>query len=239
MKRVLGPIVGLCVAASMVAVAVSPVNATGRRKTLRARAVVRGGNSNSSIVGEVILTQQSCEGCPSPGMTAPATDPGFANFPEPTVTIVARIQGLSSELTPGAHGMHIHENGSCTAADAFASAGSHFDPGPYSSAGSQVDVNHPFHMGDIPNLFVKKSGDGFLRHRTSRITLSPGPLSVFDANGSAIVVHLNPDRGIPGAVGSAGGGRVACGVIELLSDDEAETYSYVDSDNDGGHDHDH
>lgn len=154
------------------------------------------------------------------------------------MSIVARIQGLSAELAAGAHGMHIHENGVCDPAVAFASAGSHFDPGPYSSAGSQVDVNHPFHMGDIPNLFVNKHGDGFLRHRSSRVTLSPGPLSLFDANGSAIILHLNPDRGIPGSVGASGGGRIACGVIEMLSDDEADSYGYVDFDRDGGHDHD-
>jgi superoxide dismutase, Cu-Zn family len=221
----------------IVGMAASPVTAKDGEKTLRARAVVRGGLNNSSIIGEVIFTQRSCPGCPTPGLTAPATDPGFKNFPEPTVTIVARIQGLTAEMAPGAHGMHIHENGVCTPGDSFASAGSHFDPGPFSSAGSQVDANHPFHMGDIPNLFVKKSGEGFLRHHTSRITLSPGPLSVFDANGSAVILHLNPDRGITGAVGASGGSRVACGVIEMLSDDDADGYSYVDFDDDGDREH--
>ena len=46
-------------------------------------------------------------------------------------------------------------------------------------------------------------------------SLSDGPLRVFDANGSAIVVHANPDQGITGAAGSgvSGGVRVACGII--------------------------
>lgn len=61
-------------------------------------------------------------------------------------------------------------------------------------------------------------GNGFLSHISSRITLSPGPLSIFDANGSAVIVHLNPDRGEPGVTGASGGARIACGVIQLVPD---------------------
>jgi Cu/Zn superoxide dismutase len=77
-------------------------------------------------------------------------------------------------------------------APGFTTAGSHLDLGP---AGSNlpVDANHPYHTGDIPNLIVSSLGNGFLTHISSRITLSPGPLSIFDANGSAVIVHLNPD----------------------------------------------
>ena len=70
--------------------------------------------------------------------------------------------------------------------------------------------------GDIPNLIVSSLGNGFLSHISSRITLSPGPLSIFDANGSAVIVHLNPDRGEPGVTGASGGARIACGVIQLV-----------------------
>ena len=51
---------------------------------------------------------------------------------------------------------------------------------------------------------------------TTRVTLSDGPLSLFDADGSAIIVHGNPDQGITGEPksGVSGGPRVACGVIE-------------------------
>jgi Cu/Zn superoxide dismutase len=40
-------------------------------------------------------------------------------------------------------------------------------------------------------------------------------LSLFDANGSAFIIHVNPDTYCPaGAVaGCAGGARAACGVI--------------------------
>jgi Cu-Zn family superoxide dismutase len=71
-------------------------------------------------------------------------------------------------------------------------------------------------MGDIPNLRVGADGSGTLQARTTRVTLSEGPLSLFDADGSAIIIHANPDKGITGEPksGVSGGPRVACGVIE-------------------------
>ena len=91
-------------------------------------------------------------------------------------------------------------------------AGGHFDPGPFASS-TPVDANHPFHMGDLPNLIVDNEGRGFMKTTTSRITLSPGPLSIFDDNGSAVIVHVNSDTGQTGINGGAGGARIACGIV--------------------------
>jgi Cu-Zn family superoxide dismutase len=65
------------------------------------------------------------------------------------------------------------------------------------------------------NIEVGHNGKGSLKTTTSRITLSPGPLSLFDANGSAFIIHVNEDSYCPdGAVaGCAGGARAACGII--------------------------
>jgi len=186
---------------------------TSNTNVVRARAIVSGPNG---ISGEVLFLQGPCPGCPTPAPGAPTEH--FRNFPEPGVLIVARISGPTSALAPGAHGVHIHEVGLCEA-PGFTTAGSHLDLGP---AGSNlpVDANHPYHTGDIPNLIVSSLGNGFLSHISSRITLSPGPLSIFDANGSAVIVHLNPDRGETGVTGASGGARIACGVIQLVPDDD-------------------
>lgn len=139
------------------------------------------------------------------------------NLPEPGVDVEARITGQRGALTPGSHGLHIHENAKGGCLPPYTSAGGHFDPGPAGNA--DPDANHPFHMGDLPNLVVDEKGVGTMAATTSRITLSPGPLSVFDADGSLIIVHGKPDQGIPGPPGSgvSGGPRIACGVIELDS----------------------
>ena len=124
------------------------------------------------------------------------------------VEVTLKAKGLK----PGLHGVHLHAVGTCEAP--FTSAGGHFDPGPASN--TDPDANHPFHMGDIPNLRVGSDGSGTLQARTTRVTLSAGPLSLFDQDGSAVIVHANPDQGITGAPksGVSGGPRVACGVIE-------------------------
>lgn len=134
----------------------------------------------------------------------------LAEHPQGTGTMV-EISVKVSGLTPGKHGVHLHAIGKCE--PDFTAAGGHFDPGP--AGNTDPDANHPFHMGDIPNLEVGANGTGEMKIVTSRVTLSAGPLSVFDADGTAIVVHGNPDQGITGEPksGVSGGPRVACGVV--------------------------
>ena len=136
--------------------------------------------------------------------------------PTPPVKVQADIRGLS----PGRHGFHIHENAACDA-PSFMTAGGHFDPGPAGHS-SPPDHNHPYHAGDLPNLMVHGKGKGHLNAVTTRVTLyvnGRGPTSVFDANGSAVVVHAGPDDsgdnapGSSSATGESGGSRIACGVI--------------------------
>ncbi len=136
------------------------------------------------------------------------------------VTVELEVKGLPE----GTHAVHIHEVGVCEPCSA---AGGHHDPGPAGQSRPDsamdtvpaTDVNHPFHMGDLINLDVK-SGVGSLRHTTNRVTLAPGRLSIFDADGSAIVVHTQADTYCDEESdlrkGCAGGAREACGVIRLV-----------------------
>jgi len=140
---------------------------------------------------------------------------GSANFIErqseegiKVVDVSINVRGLS----PGLHAVHIHETGNCTPCS---EAKGHFDPGPHGF--TSPDGNHPFHTGDLVNIKINGSGAGALHTVTTRVTLSPGPLSLFDADGSAIIIHTNPDTYCPeGDVkGCAGGARAACGIITL------------------------
>ena len=121
------------------------------------------------------------------------------------VDITLSVQGLPD----GKHAVHIHETGTCSPCSA---AKGHFDPGPASN--SSPDGNHPFHSGDLINIEVK-NGKGKVSTTTSRVTLSAGPLGLFDADGSAFIVHVDPDSYCPEgeAKGCAGGARAACGII--------------------------
>ena len=134
------------------------------------------------------------------------------------VDVTIRIRERNKVLSEGRHGVHIHEMGDCTLA--CAAAGGHFDPGP--AGDPSPDGNHPFHLGDLVNIEIAGSGLGSLHTTTSRVTLSPGPLSVFDADGSAFIIHTGADTYCPNGpvAGCAGGARAACGIIERRTSGE-------------------
>ena len=129
---------------------------------------------------------------------------GFAAFSEMgshgvQVVVVAR------GLTPGLHGLHVHALGSCTA-PTFASAGGHFNP---------LGTTHGSHAGDLPDLHVNQAGIGTMVGAITAFTLLPGPLSLFDGDGSALVVHASPDDHVTDPSGNSGA-RIGCGVITPL-----------------------
>jgi Cu-Zn family superoxide dismutase len=167
------------------------------RQGLRAKAAIAG----EGITGTVELREVDAQ-------LTPAHDMAFMTGMK-AVELTVTVSGLK----PGAHGIHLHAIGKCEA-PAFTAAGGHFDPGP--AGNMDPDANHPFHMGDIPQLTTGANGKATMKVATTRVTLSDGPLSLFDADGSAIIVHANPDQGITGEPksGVSGGPRVACGVIE-------------------------
>lgn len=135
------------------------------------------------------------------GITGEATLVEYRNGEGRMVRVMLRAKGLA----PGLHGVHLHQTGDC--GNDFKAAGGHFDPGPF---GEPEQKNHPFHMGDLPNMRVGPDGTGELDVVTTRVTLTEGPVSLFDADGASLMIHAEPDRH---NAEQAGGGRVACGVI--------------------------
>jgi len=119
-----------------------------------------------------------------------------------------RITVELSNFPAGRHGVHIHAVGMCEPAN-FTSAGAHFNP-----EGKKHGLQNPEgpHAGDLPNLEVGSDGTGSLEYLNSRVTLSVGPSSLFDADGSALVIHANPDDEKSDPTGNSGG-RIACGVL--------------------------
>ena len=112
-------------------------------------------------------------------------------------------------LAAGRHGVHLHAVGSCVG-PTFSSAGGHFDP-----FGHEHGLANPngAHAGDLPNLVVNVAGRGHLDATTDLATLSDGAGSLFDADGSALIVHANQDDQVTNPSGNSGA-RIACGVIE-------------------------
>ena len=112
-------------------------------------------------------------------------------------------------VPPGEHALHVHAVGKCE--PPFTSAGGHFNPG-NKKHGLLAAEGH--HAGDMPNLHIPQSGDLTVETVNADVTLEKGkPNSLFDADGSAIVIHAGSDDYKTDPTGEAGG-RIACGVIQ-------------------------
>lgn len=133
---------------------------------------------------------------------------GNGNF----VVVNLSVKADPGVLSPGLHGVHIHEKGVCE--EPFQTAGGHFDPGP--AGNTDPDVNHPYHMGDLPNIEIQEDGSGKLLAVTNRITLSEGPLCILSGEGTSLMLHGHQDQCVSGPTksGVSGGPRFACGIIK-------------------------
>lgn len=133
------------------------------------------------------------------------TDMGTVTLTEGPNGVLVRLR--ATNLALGEHGFHIHETGAC--APDFGAAGGHFDP-----AGKGHGLMNPDgpHAGDLPNIHAGATGSASADVFTDAVTLAEGAKNtLFDEDGSAIIVHANPDSY---AAEAGAGGRVACGVIE-------------------------
>jgi Cu-Zn family superoxide dismutase len=109
---------------------------------------------------------------------------------------------------PGEHAFHVHAVGKCE--PPFTSAGGHFNPGAKKHG---IEAAEGSHAGDMPNLHIPASGELVIEVANPMITLAKGqPNSVFDADGSTLVIHAGADDYKSDPTGNAGD-RIACGVI--------------------------
>jgi superoxide dismutase, Cu-Zn family len=133
---------------------------------------------------------------------------GTASFTEETSGTVSMVVSVTG-LPAGQHGIHFHMIGRADPDTAFMTAGEHFNPD-----NKQHGLSNPggAHNGDLPNLEVNAQGVGTLTTSTDRITLSQSTKTVFDADGTALVIHANADDQITDPSGNSGG-RIAAGVV--------------------------
>ncbi|KAM4721485.1 copper chaperone for superoxide dismutase isoform 2-T2 [Rhinophrynus dorsalis] len=116
------------------------------------------------------------------------------------------IEGTLDGLSPGLHGIHIHEFGDLS--DACESCGEHYNPDGNSHGGpGEVDR----HVGDLGNIFASDYGRATFRLEDKR-------LKVWDIIGRSLVVDEGEDDlgygGHPlSKITGNSGKRLACGII--------------------------
>ncbi len=133
-----------------------------------------------------------------------------------TVTISEGKEGLIftprlTDLAPGVHGFHVHQNPDCAAAvkegkmTPALAAGGHYDP---ANAGKHEGPQGKGHLGDLPALTVGADGKATAAVTAPRLKLA-------DVKGRSLMIHAGGDNYAdqPAPLGG-GGARVACGVIK-------------------------
>ncbi|CAN5862213.1 hypothetical protein BH24DEI2_BH24DEI2_04100 [soil metagenome] len=132
------------------------------------------------------------------------------------VNLVSSDAGISFEfglvegatLEVGEHGFHVHETGTCE--PDFEAAGAHLNPD--GASHGLLSANGP-HAGDLPNLVIPEDSAPTYVATTMRLT----PEDLFDADGSAVIIHAGPDDYVTDPGGNSGD-RVACGVLERVGE---------------------
>jgi Cu-Zn family superoxide dismutase len=111
-------------------------------------------------------------------------------------------------LPGGERAFHIHAAGRCE--PPFTTAGGHFNP-----AGQKHGLLvGPGHAGDMPNLHIPDNGVLVVEILNAAVTLEKGkPNSLFQSDGTSIVIHAGKDDYKSDPAGNAGD-RIACGVIQ-------------------------
>lgn len=121
-----------------------------------------------------------------------------------------QVTGKLMNLTPGDHGIHVHQKAACDAPD-FKSAGPHFNPD-----SKQHGSKNPAgpHAGDMPaNLTVGADGTTKVNFVATGISLKPdAPNSILANGGTSIIVHEKADDMMTDPSGNSGA-RIACGIV--------------------------
>lgn len=125
---------------------------------------------------------------------------------------VVQIRVTVHGVTPGTHGLHLHQVGRCDSPD-FTSAGPHWNP-----TGHQHGRLNPMgpHLGDLPNLVVGANGRGRVNFAVPLPAgTAAGANPLLDADGTALVIHAAADDLRTDPSGNSGA-RIACAVLTPL-----------------------
>ncbi|MEQ1618038.1 MAG: superoxide dismutase family protein [Terricaulis sp.] len=141
---------------------------------------------------------------------------GQATFVEGNGGVLIRLEISQGALTPGWHGLHLHQSSDCTdAAQNFRAAGAHVS---HPQAPPQHGLLNPAppEAGDLPNLFASPTGPIGVEVFSQRVTLHNPAFGdrepLLDQDGSALIIHASPDDHVTQPAGGAGA-RVACAAL--------------------------
>ena len=135
---------------------------------------------------------------------------GSLTVSEATHGALLNVQISAGGLTPGVHGMHLHAVANCSDVGKFKLSTGHINSS--DSAHGLLNSKGPDNA-DLPNLIVHADGSANVEIFTAGVSLKAGDVPLLDGDGSALVIHANPDDHMTQPIGGAGP-RVACAEIK-------------------------
>lgn len=145
------------------------------------------------------------------------TEMGVVAFNEGPSGVLMRVDVTG--LTPGWHGIHLHQVADCSDGDAgFKASGGHVNPDGVSHGLLNDDGAH---RADIVNIYAGNDGRASAEIYRADVHLFPseasaadnGPYPLIDDDGFAVIIHENADDHVAQPIGGAGG-RVACAAVK-------------------------
>ena len=159
------------------------------------------------LLAATAVSNASAETATAELVNANGKNVGTATLTETPSGVLIKVE--LRDMPPGAHAFHIHEAGKCDP-PSFKSAGGHFNPTGRKHGIMSMEGKH---AGDMPNIHVNKAGRAAFETLVADVTLGPGKNSLFDEDGSSLVIHEKVDDYKTDPAGNAGD-RIACGVIK-------------------------
>ena len=139
------------------------------------RTAVLNGFGGQSAVSIINTTGSDVDRCPIQGVIR------FTSIRKDKPGLV--VDGIVDGLSPGLHGLHIHETGDVSAG--CASVGNHYNPRGSPHGGPDDDIDNR-HAGDMGNIRADDSGRATFRFMDN-------VLEVWEIIGRSVVVTQNPD----------------------------------------------
>ncbi len=142
---------------------------------------------------------------------------GQAHFTEAPTGVLIRLEFSQGALTPGWHGLHLHQRGDCSdAAAGFQASGGHLGMGDGVAHGLRNAAGPE--AGDLPNILAGPGAFGAELFSTL-VTLHTAPVAgrspLMDSDGAALLVHAFADDHQTQPIGGAGE-RIACAALTPL-----------------------
>lgn len=152
------------------------------------------------------------------------TSVGQATFTGGPNGVLIRLEFSDRALSPGWHGLHLHDRGDCSDFGAgFRAAGGHLGMDERIAHGL-MHPNGP-EAGDLPNIYAPRSGAFAAEVFAPYVLLAservPGnarnreKLPLLDGDGAALMIHADTDDQVTQPIGGAGA-RVACAALTPL-----------------------